>query len=59
MRILLERYTTVECPEARHDFSDKTEITLNILDIDKLACYKEVKSQAISYTTGVPAYGRS
>ena len=30
-------YTTVECPEARHDFSDKTAITLNILDIDKLA----------------------
>lgn len=33
-------YTTVECPEARHDFSDKTDITLKILDIDKLAVVK-------------------
>jgi hypothetical protein len=30
-------FTTMECPEARLDFSDNTPITLNILDVEKMA----------------------
>lgn len=30
-------YTTMECPEARIDFSDKPHITLKILDVEKMA----------------------
>jgi hypothetical protein len=33
-------YTTMECPEAHLDFSDKTHITLNILDVEKMAVVK-------------------
>ena len=37
----------------RKDGKDKVAFIYNICDHE--ACYKEVKSQAISYTTGVPA----
>jgi hypothetical protein len=30
-------YTTMECPEAHINFNDKTHVTLNILDVEKLA----------------------
>ena len=30
-------YTTMECPEARLDFSDRQQITLRILDVEKMA----------------------
>jgi len=30
-------YTTMECPEARLDFSDKTHVTLRVLDVEKMA----------------------
>jgi len=33
-------YTTMECPEARLDFSDKTQITLRVLDVEKVAVVK-------------------
>ncbi len=33
-------YTTMECPEARLDFLDKTQITLRILDVEKMAVVK-------------------
>lgn len=33
-------YTTMECPEAHLDFSDRTQITLNILDVEKMAVVK-------------------
>src|SRR5450631_2784187 len=33
-------FTTMECPEARLDFSDNTPITLNILDVEKMAVVK-------------------
>ncbi|MBC8017686.1 MAG: hypothetical protein H7X83_04075 [Verrucomicrobia bacterium] len=33
-------YTTMECPEARLDFTDKTKITLRMLDVEKLAVVK-------------------
>jgi hypothetical protein len=33
-------YTTMECPEAHLDFSDKTHVTLNILDVEKMAVVK-------------------
>jgi hypothetical protein len=33
-------YTTMECPEARIDFSGKTLVTLRILDVEKLAVVK-------------------
>jgi Protein of unknown function (DUF3108) len=33
-------YTTMECPEARLDFSDNTPVTLNILDVEKMAVVK-------------------
>ncbi len=33
-------YTTMECPEARLDFSDKTHITLRVLDVEKIAVVK-------------------
>jgi uncharacterized protein (UPF0262 family) len=33
-------YTTMECPEARLDFSDKTHVTLNILDVEEMAVVK-------------------
>jgi hypothetical protein len=33
-------YTTIECPEAHLDFSDKTQITLRVLDVDKMAVVK-------------------
>ncbi len=33
-------YTTMECPEAQLDFSDKTQFTLRILDVEKMAVVK-------------------
>lgn len=33
-------YTTMECPEARLDFKDKTQVTLRVLDVEKLAVVK-------------------
>jgi hypothetical protein len=33
-------YTTMECPEARLDFSDNTPVILNILDVEKMAVVK-------------------
>lgn len=33
-------YTTMECPEAHLDFSDKPRVTLNILDVEKMAVVK-------------------
>ena len=33
-------FTTMECPEARLDFSDKTLITLRVLDVEKIAVVK-------------------
>lgn len=33
-------HTTMECPEAWLDFSDKTQITLRILDVEKMAVVK-------------------
>jgi hypothetical protein len=33
-------YTTMECPEAHLDFTDKSHITLNILDVEKMAVVK-------------------
>lgn len=33
-------YTTMECPEARLDFADKTQVTLRVLDVEKLAVVK-------------------
>jgi hypothetical protein len=33
-------YTTMECPEARLDFSDKPHITLRVLDVEKMAVVK-------------------
>ena len=33
-------YTTMECPEARLDFSAKPQITLRILDVEKMAVVK-------------------
>ena len=33
-------YTTMECPEARLDFQDTTPVTLNILDVEKMAVVK-------------------
>jgi hypothetical protein len=33
-------YTTMECPEARLDFSDKTQVTLKILDVEKMVVVK-------------------
>jgi uncharacterized protein (UPF0262 family) len=33
-------YTTMECPEARLDFSEKTHITLKVLDVEKMAVVK-------------------
>lgn len=33
-------YTTMECPEARLDFSDNRPVTLNILDVEKMAVVK-------------------
>ena len=33
-------HTTMECPEAWMDFSDKTQITLRILDVEKMAVVK-------------------
>jgi hypothetical protein len=33
-------YTTMECPEANLDFSNKTNVTLNILDVEKMAVVK-------------------
>jgi hypothetical protein len=33
-------YTTMECPEARLDFSNKTHITLNVLDVENMAVVK-------------------
>ncbi|HEY3309684.1 MAG TPA: hypothetical protein VGJ93_14620 [Desulfuromonadaceae bacterium] len=33
-------YTTMECPEARLDFSGKTKVTLRILDVEKMAVLK-------------------
>lgn len=33
-------YTTMECPEARLDFKDKSQVTLRVLDVEKLAVVK-------------------
>ncbi|MDD2310698.1 MAG: hypothetical protein PHH91_14065 [Desulfuromonadaceae bacterium] len=33
-------YTTMECPEARQDFSGKAEVTLRVLDVEKMAVVK-------------------
>jgi uncharacterized protein (UPF0262 family) len=33
-------FTTMECPEARLDFSDNTPVTLNILDVEKMSVVK-------------------
>lgn len=33
-------YTTMECPEARLDFSDKSTVSLNVLDVEKMAVVK-------------------
>lgn len=33
-------YTTMECPEARIDFTDKSQLTLRILDVEKMAVVK-------------------
>jgi hypothetical protein len=33
-------YTTMECPEAQLDFTDKSQITLRILDVEKMAVVK-------------------
>ncbi len=33
-------YTTMECPEARLNFTDKKQVTLNILDVEKMAVVK-------------------
>ncbi|MDD2944043.1 MAG: hypothetical protein PHC51_13890, partial [bacterium] len=33
-------YTTMECPEARQDFSGKAEVSLRILDVEKMAVVK-------------------
>jgi hypothetical protein len=33
-------YTTMECPEARLDFSNNTPVTLNILDVEKMTVVK-------------------
>jgi hypothetical protein len=33
-------YTTMECPEAQLDFSDKTLVTLRVLDVEKLSVVK-------------------
>lgn len=33
-------YTTMECPEARLDFSDKPQVTMRILDVEKMAVVK-------------------
>jgi len=33
-------YTTMECPEARLDFSEKPQVTLRILDVEKMAVVK-------------------
>lgn len=51
-------YTTMECPEARVDFSGRTEITLKILDVEKMAVIKRdyhlVRNTA--YTIGGKKY---
>jgi Protein of unknown function (DUF3108) len=33
-------YTTMECPEARLDFSEKPQVTLRVLDVEKMAVVK-------------------
>ena len=33
-------YTTMECPEARQDFTGKTEVTLRVLDVEKMVVVK-------------------
>ncbi len=33
-------YTTMECPEARLDFSERPQVTLRVLDVEKLAVVK-------------------
>lgn len=33
-------YTTMECPEARIDFSEKPQVTLRVLDVEKMAVVK-------------------
>lgn len=33
-------YTTMECPEARLDFSDRPQVTLRVLDVEKMAVVK-------------------
>ena len=33
-------YTTMECPEVQLDFSDKAQVTLRILDVEKMAVVK-------------------
>jgi hypothetical protein len=51
-------YTTMECPEARLDFSGKPQITLRILDVEKMAVvkreYRLVRTE--QYTVGGKEY---
>jgi len=45
-------YTTMECPEARQDFSGKTEVTLRVLDVEKMSVvrrnYRLVRTEQYS-----------
>ena len=51
-------YTTMECPEARLDFAGKTQVTLRILDVEKMAVvkreYRLVRTE--QYTVGGKEY---
>jgi hypothetical protein len=51
-------YATMECPEARLDFSGKTQVTLRILDVEKMAVvkreYRFVRTE--QYTVGGKEY---
>ena len=51
-------YTTMECPEARIDFSGKTDVTLRILDVEKMAVVKREYRliRAEQYTIGGKEY---
>jgi hypothetical protein len=51
-------YTTMECPEARLDFSGKSQVSLRILDVEKMAVvkreYRLVRNE--SYTVAGKEY---
>jgi hypothetical protein len=51
-------YTTMECPEARLDFSDKTHIALRILDVERMVVVKREYHfvQNTSYSIGDKEY---